>query len=215
MKAVNKAFRITLATTLVLSQGTWLAPALASSGSRHQAVTPIAIDELKREYGAGGGGGGSNPTPDPGTGGGSAGYVTGYSSEKTDTVITNQWQTDEGFSEISNQYGTSPTTWSRTLSDECYNQFTGFSVSGDVGPGGVGGGVSIDTSYSCAASSTLSGTLQPKTGVKIYKARVHQNYYNGYRVYKNYSSGSKEYSGNKYYNFSKTWLKYSSVGTQY
>jgi hypothetical protein len=213
MKAVDRVLRIALASTLALSQGVWLTPALASSG-KHQAVVVIGMEELKSEFGAGGGGG-SNPTPDPGTGGGSAGYVTGYSSEKTDTIITNQWQTDEGFSEISNQYGTSPTTWSRTLSDECYNQFTGLSISGDVGPGGVGGGIGVDTSYSCAASSTLSGTLQPTTGVKIYKARVHQNYYNGYRVYKNYSTGSQVYSGNKYYNFSKTWVKYSSVGKQY
>jgi hypothetical protein len=62
MKAVNRVLRITLAATLVLSQGAWLAPALASSG-KQQVVVVIGAEELKSEYGAGGSGGGTTPTP--------------------------------------------------------------------------------------------------------------------------------------------------------
>jgi hypothetical protein len=65
MKALNKVLRIALAATLTLSQGVWLAPALASSGSKHQTVMVIDAEELKSEYGAGGGGGTDPGNPPP------------------------------------------------------------------------------------------------------------------------------------------------------
>jgi hypothetical protein len=171
MKALNKVLRITLAATLTLSQGAWLAPALASSGSKHQTVVVIDAEELKSEYGAGGGGGGSNPTPDPGTGGGSSSCLNTSSNAGCSLVAygepyTQIWSYQDG----ADSYETTFDAITKTSSNLVFKTNCSIeivTISGSVSPGS--GGLEVSIGEYCRIDQDYTATAPLGYSVDIYR----------------------------------------------
>jgi hypothetical protein len=172
MKAVNRILRIALAATLALSQGAWLAPALAARHSKHQAVIAIGTDELKSEYGAGGGGGGTDPTPDPGAGGGnSCGNIMTTSWDCTLVPYggpeTQEWSYEDGSTWVTNFDALQNTSSTFTFNINCSIEIV--NISGAISPGNVELGVTAG--QTCAATQDF--TAQASLGYRVEIYRIH------------------------------------------
>jgi hypothetical protein len=191
-QSIGKVFKMVLA-TVIATQGAWMMPAFAASGSKRLAVKEVSAQELKLEFGAGGGGGGEEPTPPPSDGGGSCSgnlYASRMTTQcngvpanctiyncdlkmvsETYTPIQFTKGSDEYVTRFTNSFGTT-NTFSYSYNDGCYKYVTGFGIQG--GAGSAGGNVSWEEN--CAQNRTLNVGLEPNKNANIWKRREESSY---------------------------------------
>lgn len=193
----------TLVWTIVTVVATLVGSTAVGAVSGGAGLTPLAASELSAVTGGMCTGKcSSDPVPEPEP------YRTGSVWQTLKVTPGPAEQLSYGvYTEVSNVAGKKALSWSVSVNDNCRYRWT----SGGVGIS-TGFQVQVGTTYSCAATISLKGTLNPGYRVKIYKGDMRQVTTVTMGLFDLYSDGSLVDTGKRDTGKEeRTWHRYTPV----